>query len=1041
MISKVISYSVHNKKVILIAIALLVVIGIYNVTQLPIDAVPDITDNQVQVITVSPSLSAEDLERMVTIPIENSIASIKGLKNYRSFSRFGLSLITIVFEDNVDIYWARQQVSERLAMVQRDIPPSFGSPELAPITTGLGEIFQYTLTAEKGYESKYSLSELRSIQDWLVRKQLLGVKGVADVSSFGGKLKQYQIEVNPEYVQAAGFTVFDIFDAIEKNNSNTGSAYLEKNSSTYFIRTEGLLKTPTDIENTMVVSKKTGAKVLLKNLAEVKEGAATRYGALIINGSHEAAGGIVMMLKGENSNLVISSIKDKLTEVNKLLPKGLVLKPFLDRTKLVNNSIKTVVKNLTEGAIIVILVLIFFLGNFRAAFIVASIIPLSMLIAIILMNFFGVSGNLMSLGAIDFGIIVDGAVIIIESILLYLHHISKDKLHEKNNIDQLVVNNTNKLMRSVLFGQLIIIIVYFPLFTLKGIEGKMFMPMVQTIIFALLGALVLSLTYIPAMSALFLKQGGDKSIAWSERMISRLEENYKKLFNKSLEHKKTILYSFIGIFMGCIALFMNMGGEFVPIIAEGDFAVETRLLTGSSLSATIEHSSIAAKILKDSFEEVEQVVTKIGSGEIPTDPMPLEAADMMIILKDKSEWKNANTFDELAEKMSEKIKLASGVLFSFQYPVQMRFNELLSGAKQDVVCKLYGENLDTLAYYGEKIFKEVKSCEGAEDIFLETITGVPQIIISYDRTRLQNYDLTIDDINKIIQASNAGAVVGNLYEGERKIDITLKLNKSQVEDIESIKQIKLSTNNGQIVPLNEIAEVKLINGANQIQRDLGKRRMIIGFNARGRDVESIVQELQAKIDKKIHFPTNYYMNYGGSYQNLKDAKNRLMLVVPLALIAIILLLQYTLKNWRLVWILFSIVPLSTIGGILFLAMRGLPFSISAGVGFIALFGISVLNGIVLINEVINRKLDVQNLQIPDILDICKTRLRPILMTATVASLGFLPMAINNSLGAEIQRPLATVVIGGLISSTIATLVILPILLLWKSKIHSNSSTK
>lgn len=1039
MISKIISYSVHNKKVVLIAIALLLIVGIYNVTKLPIDAVPDITDNQVQVITVSPSLSAEDLERMVTIPIENSIASIKGLKNYRSFSRFGLSLITIVFEDQVDIYWARQQVSERLAMVQRDIPPSFGSPELAPITTGLGEIFQYTLTAEKGYESKYSLCELRSIQDWLVRKQLLGVKGVADVSSFGGKLKQYQIEVNPEYVQAAGFTVFDIFDAVEKNNSNTGSAYLEKNSSTYFIRTEGLLKTPTDIENTMIVSKNTGAKVLLKNLAEVKEGAATRYGALIMNGRSEAAGGIVMMLKGENSNVVISSIKDKLTEVNKLLPKGVVLKPFLDRTKLVNNSIKTVAKNLTEGAIIVILVLIFFLGNFRAAFIVASIIPLSMLIAIILMNFFGVSGNLMSLGAIDFGIIVDGAVIIIESILLYLHHISKDKLHEKNNIDQLVVNNTNKLMRSALFGQLIIIIVYFPLFTLKGIEGKMFMPMVQTIIFALLGALVLSLTYIPAMSALFLKQGGDKSIAWSERMISRLEGNYKKLFYKTLEYKKVLLYTFIGLFIGSIALFMNMGGEFVPIIAEGDFAVETRLLTGSSLSATIEHSNIAAKILKDSFEEVEQVVTKIGSGEIPTDPMPLEAADMMIILKDKSEWKNANTFDELAEKMSEKIKLASGVLFSFQYPVQMRFNELLSGAKQDVVCKLYGENLDTLAYYGEKIFKEVKSCEGAEDIFLETITGVPQIIISYDRTRLQNYDLTIDDINKIIQASNTGSVVGNLYEGERKIDITLKLNKSQVEDIESIKRIKLSTNNGQIVPLNEIAEVKLINGANQIQRDFGKRRIIIGFNARGRDVESIVQELQAKIDKKIHFPTNYYMNYGGSYQNLKDAKNRLMLVVPLALIAIILLLQYTLKNWRLVWILFSIVPLSTIGGILFLAMRGLPFSISAGVGFIALFGISVLNGIVLINEVINRKLDVNQLQIIDILDICKTRLRPILMTATVASLGFLPMAVNTSLGAEIQRPLATVVIGGLLSSTIATLVILPILLLWKTNVKSSSS--
>ena len=1039
MISKIISYSVHNKKVVLVAIALLLVVGIYNVTKLPIDAVPDITDNQVQVITVSPSLSAEDLERMVTIPIENSIASIKGLKNYRSFSRFGLSLITIVFEDQVDIYWARQQVSERLAMVQRDIPPSFGSPELAPITTGLGEIFQYTLTAEKGYESKYSLSELRSIQDWLVRKQLLGVKGVADVSSFGGKLKQYQIEVNPEYVQASGFSVFDIFDAVEMNNSNTGSAYLEKNSSTYFIRTEGLLKTPADIENTLVVSKKTGAKILLKNLAEVKEGAATRYGALIMNGRSEAAGGIVMMLKGENSNVVISSIKDKLTEVNKLLPKGVVLKPFLDRTKLVNNSIKTVAKNLTEGAIIVILVLIFFLGNFRAAFIVASIIPLSMLIAIILMNFFGVSGNLMSLGAIDFGIIVDGAVIIIESILLYLHHISKDKLHEKNNIDQLVVNNTNKLMSSALFGQLIIIIVYFPLFTLKGIEGKMFMPMVQTIIFALLGALVLSLTYIPAMSALFLKQGGDKSIAWSERMISRLEENYKKLFYKVLEYKKSLLYSFIGLFIGSIALFMNMGGEFVPIIAEGDFAVETRLLTGSSLSATIEHSNIAAKILKDSFEEVEQVVTKIGSGEIPTDPMPLEAADMMIILKDKSEWKNANTFDELAEKMSEKIKLASGVLFSFQYPVQMRFNELLSGAKQDVVCKLYGENLDTLAHYGEKIFKEVKSCEGAEDIFLETITGVPQIIISYDRTRLQNYDLSIDDVNKIIQASNAGAIVGNLYEGERKIDITLKLNKSQVEDIESIKQIKLSTNNGQIVPLNEIAEVKLINGANQIQRDLGKRRMIIGFNARGRDVESIVQELQAKVDKKIQFPNNYYMNYGGSYQNLKDAKNRLMLVVPLALIAIILLLQYTLKNWRLVWILFSIVPLSTIGGILFLAMRGLPFSISAGVGFIALFGISVLNGIVLINEVLNRKLDVQNLQIPDILDICKTRLRPILMTATVASLGFLPMAVNTSLGAEIQRPLATVVIGGLLSSTIATLVILPILLLWKTNVKSSSS--
>lgn len=1036
MLNKIIEFSIRNKLIIGLFVMALIGYGTYEVTRLPIDAVPDITDNQVQVITIAPSFGATDIERLVTFPIEQANNNISGLKEIRSFSRFGLSLVTIVFDDATDIYWARQQVTERLQKIQGQIPQGIGTPELGPISTGLGEIYQYVVRAKQGYEKKYNETELRTIQDWIIRRQLLGVKGVAEVSSFGGKLKQFEIAIDPNKLQSHNVTINDVLSALEKNNQNTGGSYIEKGPTVLFIRSEGLIGDINDIENISIKATDDGTPLFIRDVADVKTGYATRYGAMSYNDKGEVAGAVVMMLKGANSSDVIKNVKERITQIQKTLPEGVMLEPFLDRTKMVNNAIGTIKKNLLEGALIVIFVLVLFLGNFRAGLLVASVIPLAMLFAVILMNTFGVSGNLMSLGALDFGLIVDGAVIIVEAVMHQLtrgkNFGNSDQLNQEQ-MDNEVNHSASKMMNSAVFGQIIILVVYLPIFALQGIEGKMFKPMAQTVAFALLGAFILSLTYIPMMSALFLSKKTKHKPNISDKLMVRLENAYQNALSKALRFPKTILAAVIFLFISAIITLTFLGGEFIPALEEGDFAVETRVLPGSNLKTTIESVTQAAGILKQKFPEVEKVVGKIGSGDVPTDPMPIDAADLMIILKDKSEWTSAESFDELAEKMGKELETVLGTTFSFQYPVQMRFNELMTGAKQDVVCKIFGENLDTLASYAEKLGSLISNVEGATNLYIEPVTGMPEVIIDYNRAAIAQYNLSIEDINKVVNTAFAGQSTGLLFEEEKRFDIVVRLNTNKRKDLEDVRNLLIPSPHGTQIPLYQLAKVDIKNGPNQIQREDAKRRIVVGFNVRGRDVETIVNEVQQKVDAQIKFPTGYYTTYGGAFENLNAAKQRLLIAVPVSLILIFILLFFAFNSVKQSLLIYSAIPLSAIGGIFFLALRGMPFSISAGVGFIALFGVAVLNGIVLIAEFNRLKREgIHDLENAVLIG-TKVRLRPIMMTAFVASLGFLPMALSNGAGAEVQRPLATVVIGGLMIATFLTLFVLPILYIFFEK--------
>ena len=1037
MLEKIIAFSIKNKLIIGLFTISLIAFGSYQFTQLPIDAVPDITNNQVQVITIAPSFGATDIERLVTFPIEQVNNNIAGLKEIRSFSRFGLSLVTIVFEDDVDVYWARQQVSERLQNIQKQIPQGIGSPELGPISTGLGEIYQYVVRPQKGFENKYDETELRTIQDWIVRRQLLGVQGVAEVSSFGGKLKQYSIEIDPNKLFSYNLSISDVFNTIENNNQNTGGAYIEKAATVLYIRSEGLVGNIEDIKNIAVKSTPNGTPLFIRDVAEVKIGNATRYGAMCYNDQGEVSGGIVMMLKGANSNQVIKNVKDRIAQIQKTLPKGVIIEPFLDRTKMVNNAISTVERNLLEGALIVVFVLVLFLGNFRAGFLVASVIPLAMLFAVIMMNLFGVSGNLMSLGALDFGLIVDGAVIIVEAVMHVLASHSQFKSNAILNqaeMDGSVKKSASKMMNSAVFGQIIILVVYLPIFTLQGIEGKMFKPMAQTVAFALLGAFILSLTYIPMMSALILSKKPKQSPNFSDKLMARIENFYYRSLKKAIEFPKLIVSATLALFVFALIVLSNMGGEFIPSLEEGDFAVDTRVLTGSNLTTTIENTQKAAHVLLTQFPEVEKVVTKIGSGEVPTDPMPMEASDMMVILKNKDEWTSAKTFNELSEKMSTALQVIPGITAGFQYPVQMRFNELMTGARQDVVCKIFGEDLDTLAQYADKLGQIVNSVEGAKNLYVEAVAGMPQIIINYKRNTIAQYNLNIADVNKILNMALAGQSSGMVFEGEKKFDLVVRLKGNLKKDLTDIQNLLIPTPNGNQIPLSQLADVQIEDGPNQIQREDAKRRIVVGFNVRGRDVQSIVHELQEKVEKNLNFPTGYYVTYGGAFENLNAAKQRLLIAVPISLLLIFLLLFFAFNSVKHSLLIYSAIPLSAIGGILFLTLRGLPFSISAGVGFIALFGVAVLNGIVLIAEFNSLKAAGESSLKEIVLKGTKVRLRPVLMTAFVASLGFLPMALSNGAGAEVQRPLATVVIGGLLIATFLTLFVLPILYIAFEKI-------
>lgn len=1027
MFQKLIHFSIKNKLVIGVMTIALIVWGAYSLSQLPFDSTPDITNNQVQVITQAPSLGAQEVEQYITTPIEMALANVPDIVERRSISRSGLSVITLVFKESADVYWAREQVNQALKEAEELLPSGKATVGMAPITTGLGEIYHYTIRPAAGYEDKYSLSDIRTIQDWVVRKQLAGTEGVAEVSGWGGFVKQYEVAVDAARLASHGVTLPEIYEALATNNENTGGSYIEKNSNQYFIRGIGMVENLEDIGK-IPVRTVGGVPVLVRDVADVRIGSATRYGAVTRNGEGEVVAGITLMLKGENFQKVIKNVKERIDQIQKSLPEGVVIESFIDRTQLVNRVTHTITKNLIEGGLIVVLILVLFLGNLRAGLIVASVIPLSMLFAFGMMKTFGVSGNLMSLGAIDFGLIVDGAVIIVEAVC---HHIAVNKrLYggrplNQHEMDEEVYYSASKIRKSAAFGEIIIMIVYLPLLTLGGIEGKLFRPMAMTIFFAILGAFILSLTYVPMATALFLSKKSDHKPNISDRMMNKLHRWYRPVLTFCLNRKVALISVMVALFGGSLWLFSRLGGEFIPNLEEGDFAVEISMAQGTSLSQMVKSTTLAEKILKEQFPEIKQAVTRIGSAEIPTDPMPVERADMLISLVPKKEWTSACTKDELMDKMEEALSVIPGMEAEMSQPIQMRNNELITGIKQDVAVMIYGNDLNVLNANAKKVASFIKDVKGVSEPQVEKVHGLPQIQVEYDRDRLAKFGISVAAANDVLAGAFAGKVAGNVFEDDHRFDLIVRMGEDTRNDIDAVRNLYLPLPGGGVVPLSQVADISLKDAPAQVTHDNGQRRIYVGFNVRGRDVKSTVEEIQDILDREFKLPAGYYYTYGGQFQNLKEATDRLSVAVPVALLLILLLLYATLKNVRETLFVFSAIPLSLIGGIVALWLRGMPFSISAGVGFIALFGVAVLNGIVLVGQFnAFEKEGVADVR-RRVMDGCELRLRPVIMTALVASFGFLPMALSHGDGAEVQRPLATVVIGGLLTATILTLVVLP----------------
>jgi cobalt-zinc-cadmium resistance protein CzcA len=1033
MINKIIRFSVTNKLITGVLLGIFMLWGIYSFTQLSVDALPDVTNNQVQVITNSPNLATQEVEQFITYPLETEFKSLQGLVELRSTSRSGLSVITIVFKDNMPGSITRQLVAEKLKIAEEQIPKDYGTPDIVPPTTGLGEIYQYVIVPKKGFETQYSAIDLRTVQDWIVKRQLLGTAGVVEVSSFGGKLKQYEVSVKPERLAAMNLTIIDVYSALQKNNSNTGGSYIDKGPNIYFIRGEGLIEKLDDINN-IVVSSNNGIPVLIKDIATVDFGFAPRYGALTRNGDGETVGGVVLMQKGENAVKVIERVKERMAIIEKYLPEGLAIDVFVDRTKLIERSTHTVITNLLEGALIVIFVLVLFLGNLRAGLLVASVIPLAMLFAVGMMNVFGVSANLMSMGALDFGLIVDGAVIIVEATL---HHLSKRNLPplgktystislSQKEMDEEVISSSAKIRTSAAFGEIIILIVYIPIFALRGIEGKMFNPMAQTVSFAIIGALILSLTYVPWASSIFLGKKVSNKPGLTDKAMARINRWYEPMLAIALKRRIMLIALSAIVFIASLFLFNSLGGEFIPELDEGDFATNFSIRQGSSLPQSIETATQLEKIARQ-FPEVKEVVSKIGSSEIPTDPMPIESGDIIMVLKDRKEWTTAVDKEELAEKMNERMGIIPGVNLSFEQPIQMRFNELIAGVKSDIAIKVFGSDLDKLFAKGNEIKSLIRGIDGLVDIKVEQTVGMPQLLVKYNRGKIAQYALNISEVNTVLNTAYAGGYAGVVYEGEKKFDLVVRIKKDPNTDVALLKALLIPLPNGKQVPLSEIADVTFKASPAQISREDAERRIVVEANTRGRDVENVVKDIQRILDTKLKLPEGYYITYGGQFQNLQEAKKRLQLAVPVSLLLIFFLLFLTFRSAKEAIIIFSAIPLAAIGGIVALWLRDMNFSISAGVGFIALFGVAVLNGIVLISYYNRLKEEGEDNITQRILKGSAARLRPVLATAAVASLGFLPMAFSTSAGAEVQKPLATVVIGGLFSSTLLTLFVLPVL--------------
>ena len=1054
MFQKLITYSIRHKLVIGVLSIALTIWGVWSLVHLPFDSTPDITDNQVQVITQAPSLGAQEVEQYVTTPVEMALANIPRIQERRSISRSGLSVITLVFDDAADIYWARSQVSQVVEQLEKELPKNTET-EMGPIATGLGEIYHYTIRAKEGYEHKYSLTQLRTMQDWIVRKQLSGTPGVAEVSGWGGYVKQYEVAINTDQLNASGVSVSEVFDALQRNNANTGGSYIEENSNQYYIRGIGVVKNLEDVAN-ITVKTVDGTPVKVGDVAKVQLGHATRFGAVTRNGEGEVVAGIAIMLKGENFQKVSKNVKERINQIQKSLPEGVIIEPFIDRTNLVDRVEGTIARNLIEGGLIVIFVLVIFLGNWRAGLVVASVIPLSMLFAFGMMKTFGIDGNLMSLGAIDFGMIVDSAVIIVEAVVTHINtgHFSQLEVRAaylaqcqnggaatpfaltQKQMDEEVHFSASRIRQSAAFGEIIIMIVYIPLMTLVGIEGKMFRPMALTVFFAILGAFILSLTYVPMASSLMLSRKVHTRKTFSDRVIEKLLAWYRPVLDWVLARNKDVITGAVALFCVSVVGFKFLGGEFIPSLEEGDFAVEMSMSQGTSLSQMVESCTKAEKLLKKEYPEIKQVVSRIGSAEIPTDPMPVERADIMIALKPKAEWTSAKTTPELMEKMEETLSAIPGLEAEISQPIQMRNNELLTGIKQDVAIKIFGDDLDVLTQQAGKVKKMIEDVPGVSGIFVEEVAGLPQIQVKYNHEKMAAYGVSVDDISEILETTFAGAVAGSLYEGDKKFDIVLRMDPSQ-RNVESLEQLSIPLKDGTDIPLSQVADIDYSPAPAQVSHEDGARRIYVGFNVKGRDVQSTVEDIQDILDEKLKLPDGYYYNYGGEFENLQSATNRLMVVIPIALVIILLLLYATVKNVRESLFVFSAIPLAAIGGVWALWLRGMPFSIAAGVGFIALFGVAVLNGIVLIGQMnqmqreektadkLSASIGVTELIHHRIIESCMVRLRPVLMTALVASMGFLPMALSQGDGAEVQRPLATVVIGGLITSTLLTLLVLP----------------
>lgn len=1027
MFKAIVHFSIQKKLFVGLTTLFLLLGGIYAMMTLPIDAVPDITNNQVQIVTVSPTLAPQEVEQLITMPIEIAMSNIMNVEEIRSVSRFGLSLVTVVFKESVPTLDARQLINEQIQTVAGEIPTELGTPELMPITTGLGEIYQYVLSVEPGYEEKYDAMELRTIQDWIVKRQLSGIPGIVEINSFGGYLKQYEVAVDPDALYSLNITIGEVFEALNRNNQNTGGSYIEKINKAYYIRSEGMIGKIKDIER-IVITNRGGIPIHISDVGSVRFGSAKRFGAMTKDGEGECVGGIAMMLKGANANVVTKELEARVERVQKMLPEGVRVEPYLNRSELVDRNISTVIRNLIEGALIVFIVLIIFLGNVRAGLIVASVIPLAMLFAFILMRVFGVSANLMSLGAIDFGIVVDGSIVILEGILAHIY--SRRLMGRTLSVEEMdreVEAGAGHVARSATFAVLIILIVFFPLLTLTGIEGKYFTPMAKTLVFCIIGALILSLTYVPMMASLFLKRTISSKPTFADRFFGKLNGVYRRTLHFCLRHIwGTIACSFAALAVS-LFLFTRLGAEFIPTLDEGDFAMQMTLPAGSSLTHSIELSKQAEETLMKNFPEIKHVVAKIGTAEVPTDPMAVEDADIMIVMKPFKEWTSASSRAEMVEKMKASLEPITGAEFNFSQPIQLRFNELMTGAKADIAIKLYGEDMAELYKKAKEASLFVEQVPGAADVIVEQAMGLPQLVVHYDRAKIARYGMNIEELNTIIRTAYAGEAAGVVFENERRFDLVLRLDNDKVADL-NLDKLFVRTAEGIQIPVSEVATIELVNGPLQINRDATKRRIVIGVNVRDADIQKVVRTIQETLDKHIKLEPGYYFEYGGQFENLQNAIDTLTIVIPVALSLILLLLFFAFKSVTYSLVVFSTVPLSLIGGILALWLRGLPFSISAGVGFIALFGVAVLNGILMINHFNNlRKQTKYQMTTNRILAKgCPHLLRPVFLTGLVASLGFVPMAIAKSAGAEVQRPLATVVIGGLIVSTILTLIIIPV---------------